>query len=411
MLSVRTKQSKSSTPRVVAHLANDLLDLMYIDSTSADQLEQLLAAGANPNALGPDCTYPLHHANADKTRILIAKGADPKCCNRVGATPLHLAAMGDDVNRIQQLLDAGASINKTCSIGYTPIARAVQMGCCNAAKFLKDRGACLDIYQETIVNLAVVSGSVDMVKLFVTSENVNEKDSDGDTPAHTWVGSDNLDILKVLLDNGADLTVENVYGESVCDLLEDRVTEPLCALLKPYHYDFPFVRKDPLIQCITEHDFKKASILIKCMDTVADYDKNGNSALSLLAKIYSQMTPPRSWANDYESHVENEDTIVSLFYLLVERGADVNAEPPALIHVVKNPELVQLLISKNANVHATTPKGYTALHEAVRVNNVKSVELLIAANADRFVKAKSYKTPAHFITSQTHEKIVSMLKE
>ena len=57
---------------------------------------QLLAAGADPNAIGADRGTPLHwachHDNAQAIELILDAGADPEVANRWGRTPLHVAA-------------------------------------------------------------------------------------------------------------------------------------------------------------------------------------------------------------------------------------------------------------------------------------------------------------------------------
>jgi len=84
-------------------------------------------------------------------RQLIARGADIRARNRLGAEPLHLAAMGmpgahhwnppAQTATIAALIEAGADPNATDKHGVAPLHRAVRMRCAAAVKALLDGGA------------------------------------------------------------------------------------------------------------------------------------------------------------------------------------------------------------------------------------------------------------------------------
>jgi ankyrin repeat protein len=84
-------------------------------------------------------------------RHLIAQGADIRARNRLGAEPLHLAAMGApgahhfnppaQTATIAALIQARADPNATDKHGVAPLHRAVRMRCAAAVKALLEGGA------------------------------------------------------------------------------------------------------------------------------------------------------------------------------------------------------------------------------------------------------------------------------
>ena len=84
---------------------------------------------------------------------------------------------------------------------------------------------------------------------------------------------------------------------------------------------------------------------------------------------------------------------------LVARGADVNAKEPsqnqdALMWAAaeRHPDVVRALLESGADVHASTKKGFTALHFAARENDLESARLLLGAGAG--VNVRSQPDPA-----------------
>ncbi len=76
---------------------------------SAEVAEMLLAAGADVNAEDIDYFRPLHEANAEVTRVLLAHGAEVQVTQLFGETPLDLA---EDEGKIRLLKAAGARSGK-----------------------------------------------------------------------------------------------------------------------------------------------------------------------------------------------------------------------------------------------------------------------------------------------------------
>jgi hypothetical protein len=66
-------------------------------AAQADVIDQLVAAGANPDALDKSGVAPLHRAVRARTtgavRALLRAGANPRLKNKNGSTPLMLCAM------------------------------------------------------------------------------------------------------------------------------------------------------------------------------------------------------------------------------------------------------------------------------------------------------------------------------
>ena len=74
----------------------------------------------------------------------------------------------------------------------------------------------------TVLHQAVNSGEIDKIKdavekLIQNEENINPQDTRGHTPLHYEVLKGqfaNTEIIKLLLDNGADLSIKDKYGQT-----------------------------------------------------------------------------------------------------------------------------------------------------------------------------------------------------
>jgi ankyrin repeat protein len=241
-----------------------------------EMVEFLLAKGADPNIIGSD--GPLHKAAVyEHTRImrlLLDNGADPTLdCH--GWDPLssaikykspkavtmlleanvpdsesrsawlnsnlRYASRAGDRETILQILKAGADINAVEDTGVpkgaTPLLLAVLHGHVKAAQLLVRRGARQDIADEKgrfPLPTAAELGYDSIVRdLFRAGGDPNMKSGmNEDTLLLLAVGKEHEKVVKVLLDNGADRTLENKFGDMALDVAEEKGHKEMVKLLE-----------------------------------------------------------------------------------------------------------------------------------------------------------------------------------
>jgi len=149
------------------------------------------------NAPGYDGTPALHWVvvvdDVATAKLLLAAGADPKLANRLGVTPLAVAATNGNAEMIRILLDAGADVNLLDSVGEPPLWAAVRSGSLDSVTLLADRGASLtfkDGTQQTTLMLAVRENKPNIVKFLIDrGAEVDAKTRTGQTPGWTLPNS------------------------------------------------------------------------------------------------------------------------------------------------------------------------------------------------------------------------------
>ncbi|AVK77134.1 Ankyrin repeat domain containing protein [Pandoravirus macleodensis] len=72
---------------------------------------------------------------------LLAAGADPKIGTSLNVTPLHVAAVKNDVSLIKKLVAAGAPLDAVDKKGNAPIVMAAHVGATEAVSALMELGA------------------------------------------------------------------------------------------------------------------------------------------------------------------------------------------------------------------------------------------------------------------------------
>lgn len=206
-----------------------------------------LRAGADPNAKDPLGYPPLCLAagrgQPQMVELLLTAGADPLLPDtRMGASALHKAAQSGVIDVARLLLDRGAFINVQAPIhGHTPLLDAVWNKRLPMVEFLLDRGANPDIqphaytidqflsfatgdddvtpylqgldrarrrraeHDDETLRLAALEGDADKARAAIAQgADVNRRATDGQTPLLDAAQRGHAEVVRVLLDAGAD---------------------------------------------------------------------------------------------------------------------------------------------------------------------------------------------------------------
>jgi ankyrin repeat protein len=124
-------------------------------------------------------------------RTLFQLGANPNTADADGITPLMLVAEGGPVERVSELLEAGAVANARC--------------------------ACPDWFGGgwTALGLAARDGDADkVVRLIAAGADVNVRNAEGDSPLILATRRPSLEAVKALLKAGADVKARARNGDS-----------------------------------------------------------------------------------------------------------------------------------------------------------------------------------------------------
>ena len=195
---------------------------------------------------------------------------------------------------------------------------------------------------------------------------INSQNENGDTPLMLSIYDSDLETVKQLLEQGADVQIENNSGETV------------------------------LFGAANQEDMKILSAII---DTKID--------LNHQEKYYKQTT----------LFTPAEVGHTTALRLLLKAGADPNIKdkggftPLQWAAQEKQLSAMKTLISFGADVNCKSKKGITPLMSASIVGFYKGVELLLSAGADVNIQDKKGNTAITFSEENKYSKIIKVLQE
>jgi hypothetical protein len=102
---------------------------------------------------------------------------------------------------------------------------------------------------------------------------------------------------------------------------------------------------------------------------------------------------------------------------LIGQGSDIEAKDPgtgaSVLHYAVmrgNPEILQLLLERGADVNSRTKNGTTPLHTAVLYNRYEAAEKLLGKGADINAQSASGATPLALATAAKNRTIADLLR-
>lgn len=180
---------------------------------------------------------------------LLKEGLDPNESEDSGRTALHIAASNGSVKCVRLLLDYGADPDCRDQEGSIPLWEAMQGGHGGVVKLLQDYGAnirvgdvgqyaCMAAQQNNLDLLKKIvryGGDVTLPAVATTylpqGELVLPK-FNGRTALHVAVSEGNLEIVKYLLDQGADINKPDIEGWTPQKLAEQQAHEEITTLFE-----------------------------------------------------------------------------------------------------------------------------------------------------------------------------------
>ncbi|KAH9056407.1 ankyrin repeat-containing domain protein [Lactarius vividus] len=399
----------------------------------------LLEHGGDANGQSKQQYTPLHFASyngkPEIVRLLLDHGAKVDTVDVYGKTPLHDISGGKysseeaGVGVTWLLLERGGDVNAQSKRHQTPLHVSLSGGKLEVTRLLLDQGAKVDDVDEFgNTPLHYVSGGkyeseevgVGVARLLLErGGDVNRQNKQQCTPLHLASFNGRLEIARVLLDHNSKVDAVDEFGITpLCNvsrgkydseeagvgivrLLLERggdVNERSKQQYTPLHFA-SYNGKLEVVRLLLDHGGN--------VDAVDDFGK----------------TPLHHVA---QGKYDSEEAGVSVARLLLERGADTNAQ--AKQHRQRTPlhfasfngklEIARLLLDHGAKVDAVDELGNTPLHDVSKgkyesETAVAVARLLLERGSDVNSQPKYWqqRTPLHIASYNGKVEIVRLLLE
>ncbi|MBI3864159.1 MAG: ankyrin repeat domain-containing protein [Planctomycetia bacterium] len=335
--------------------------LLSLLTGDVDKARLVLKAGANFDDRGRCGKTNLMHSvtcnHVEMTKWLLANHADPAATDDFGNTPLITAAGMGAAKCVRLLLHAGAPADyqtaSTGSVGMTAAANP------QVVRELVAAGADIntvggDGYH--LLKSAAETGNVEFTRALLEMGADVETTSTGDTALHTAVLWDQLEIVRLLLDAGANPNAQDV--DQCTPLMLARTSECVDLLLAAgARVDFADQTGAEVV-----HHHSDPEILSRLQEAGAGLNPHEPSMPTVL-------------------HRAAETGDLPLARYLLQGGADVNgATVWGLTPLMSAAErghvgVMELLLSAGADIDATDETGRTALFYAAAPEGFTAFQL------------------------------------
>ncbi|XP_022091401.1 transient receptor potential cation channel subfamily A member 1-like isoform X2 [Acanthaster planci] len=342
----------------------------------------LLKNGASCDASTHLGQRPIHLAarrgHADIIRVLLEYDKDQvKAFDKDLMTPLHMAAISGDIDVCQLLINNGVDIgarevsNMTavmmaCAVGHQSFIHCVLQSAPSQGLKACDLLLHTDNEMKTVLHIAISNGCKELVKFLLDSgADVNAQCGMGHTPLHLIAVVGNTDIANLLLDFGA--TIEKGDNE----------------LMTPLH---------------RAAMYNRLAMVGLLLDKGADIN----------AREKDHFTPLLCAC--WRGHVE-------IVKLLIQRGADLNlrdCERKTCLHwsvEMGHSEIVSVLFEATGLglLESEDRMDQTVLHYTAETANVALLNLLLVKGAKVDTRDNEEKTPLHIACQFGHLACVKIL--
>lgn len=394
---------------------------------------------------------PTMYAARDNRAIIVEKlidlGFDVNAQALNGVSALHLACAFAREETIRVLLSGNADTTiKGGAHNQMPIhilaSKASYAAVASLQLILKASAPTIRLETDSELNipliLAVQTANIDIIHELLSSmakEQLAYKKPPNDNSAlHYAIFNKNLDILKIFIDYGVNLNLQNKNLQTALHFATEAENEPIVRLLCASGADPDVIDKDHQtpIHIATARSYHKIVDILseKFKASIMSRTKDGSTLMHLASNAYNSQAAMAFIRKGIPIHMPNKAGAkcihmaairghVEVVKAIVAKGESVDCRtkdgltPLHLAVKFGQHEVVETLLGLGANLQLKTGKlGETPLHIATMVKDgERCVDLLIKSGADVDASEMKQETPMHFAARFNNLKAVQLLLE
>ncbi|XP_014294078.1 putative ankyrin repeat protein RF_0381 [Halyomorpha halys] len=405
--------------KIVETINQDNETLLHYLSGSImpDIVKDLLGGGAEPNSLGLNANSPLHQAvksnDIETLKFLLQYGADLNVRNSNGDTALHAAVALCNANIASLLIDSGARLDIRNNHGITALQKA---------EALWVNAVILHLIKNNIKIPSDANLDQVVVPWTATAAVINKESS---RECGKKAIKNRSDIVQLLLRKGGSSHLTDDVRTKLL-LLLNKSTPSLIQDADFSSLIYKGFSGTSLINAVESDNVTLVKSMLEEGAALQNKDIYGNTALheaasrgnteisELLVRKGADVRAKNKvgWTPLHKAVFNGHDSVIKF---LINNGADVNAkdandDTPLHVAAVRGKrDSAQLLLDNGANIKAKDRDGWAPIHAAVQKGHIKLVNLLINKGADVNVRNTDGRTPLFFACQQGEDVIVKLL--
>lgn len=325
-----------------------------------------------------------------------------------GLTALHVACIHGKANIVECLIEMGAEVNATDLNECTSLHYASSRGHQNALLLLLHSGANINqtnIDKNTALHMAVNNGHLNCVKALIyfaehsrRKIKINCVNANGNTPLHLASKWGYEGIAKLLIENGAEPSLQNRNNKSAFDYAHNFKILQVLKSCTPSLYEYIHITNSDVKTLNCKPDNPVALKLQKINDT-----NNVSKAVENL-KLIERILKAISYG----------DVKLACFYMNIDYSAylDMKDKPDTLAQRTLCHPLCECPICKKKtessssdfDINFTDSNGFSALHYAAKYGLDELCKILLLHKANINCTNKKGQTPLHIsaLNNKTH---------
>ena len=350
---------------------------------------------------------------------LVEEGGDIANVNNKGWSTLHLAAQKGNREITEYLLTdprMPKKISSKNSDERTPIHLAASNARLDFVQFLIERGADIESSSSVTLQKAMLNENEDVFLYllglintkYATNEKrrtelIDQKDDEGDTPLMAAVILKKINLLKALIEAGANVKETNFAGRSALHWAAEEGNVEACPLLIKGGLNFSDQDNNgntPLNAATVNNEAAFVQIVLqqKCDFIATSVNKENETVLHLAVSSHNK-TVLEPLLNKVKSLTQGVDQQIK-WKNFIDAQDDVGLTALLRAYKIGNEEIKELLLSNGADAYIG---GWTDLHLAALANNVDDLRQLTEKSRNN-LEAKTALGETPLIISILHSK-------
>lgn len=282
----------------------------------------------------------------------------------------------------------------------------------------------------TLMHVGSIYSRTEIVKACISrGDDIDDTDSFGCTPLYYGVCSQNNGIVKLLLENGAEMKL-HLTNQNFITLFEmslrsrniDIIRMLIKAMDKRLH---GWGCSTPLHDSLIYGNIEAVIMLLEAGADVNVPNIHGDTLLHFAVRYRDKDLVEVLWKYQPNVNISNQrgqtpifDAIrtesTKLIEMLLKREADINIKDkegntPLGTAIRYDKDSIQLLLRYRADVNATNRMGETPLFHTIEINDIQKMEILVNADANVNIQDVNGNTALHIATDKGYSALIELL--